>query len=80
MLSAVTLCTACFAKFAFPLNTQLMCLLIIKRTLMKSKRSANDTNLNAGCISRFFLDVGLLDPVSYLHWCDLQGRGRVNFV
>lgn len=80
MLSTVTLCTACFAKLTFPLNAQLMCLLIIKHTLMKIMQSANDENLNAGCISSFFLDLGLLDPVSYLRWCDLRGGGRVNFV
>lgn len=66
MLSAVILLLAFLIKFTFLLNTQLICLLDIKNILMKIKQCASNEILNGKCMSRFFLDLDLLELVGNL--------------
>lgn len=54
-----------------------MCL--VTHIVMKIKQSASDGNLDARCISRFFLDLGLSDLVSNLWQCDLRAEELLIF-
>lgn len=57
-----------------------MCLVIIKYILMKIKPSASNENLDARCISRFFLDLGLSELVCSLWGCDLRAEELLIFL
>lgn len=58
----------------------MMCLVIIKHILMKIKHSTSNENLDARCISRFFLDLGLSELVSNLWGCDLWAEELLIFL